>query len=143
MAVKPLQNPLANSIHGKDARGKIQLLTKSAQGLRKGSKTGHRRVWGSQLVQLFSRDPPLLCSAHLVLVSLGERLRRAPLGCSSSGRAQEECRVSSEGPGAAGMDSGQMPQCQGQDPPTAVEGRPCSRRCPWERGCPEQGHHGS
>lgn len=49
MAVKPLQNPLANSIHEKDARGKVQLLTKSAQGLRKGSKTGHRRLWGVEV----------------------------------------------------------------------------------------------
>lgn len=57
-----------------------------------------------------SAGTPLLCSAHLVLVSLGERLRRAPLGRSRSGRAQEECRVSSEGPGAAGMGSDQMPQ---------------------------------
>lgn len=46
MVVKPLQSPLANSIHGKDARGKVQLLTKGVQGLRKGTKTEHRRVWG-------------------------------------------------------------------------------------------------
>ena len=49
MAVKPRQNPLANSIHEKDARGQVQLLTKSAQGLRKGSKTGHRRLWGVEV----------------------------------------------------------------------------------------------
>ena len=38
MAVKPLQSPLTNLIHGKEARGKAQLLTKSVQGLSKGEK---------------------------------------------------------------------------------------------------------
>lgn len=51
MAVKPLQSPLTNLIHGKEARGKAQLLTKSVQGLSKEEKnkdSGLSQRWGTE-----------------------------------------------------------------------------------------------